>query len=242
MWADAAQALQTMDDFVAQHPQLASLLSNAGAMAGGAMWLKNLTPSGIASYLLANYGYNKIIELAGGSLEKGKAYLAQFFVKHDEDITQEQATYLANFTMNLLTDVGGRILFHQVAAQGFQKVRQGGQWINRRGPISVLKGKTAAEALPNLSGKSPQEARQFLLDTGYKTNGKRSAKGWETFKHPDGSKVDIGEGGRVVRTQAPKYGQDGLRINKGQRVDGNGNEIPKHIEHADHPKETLSEW
>ena len=127
VWADAAQALQTMDDFVAQHPQLASLLSNAGAMAGGAMWLKNLTPSGIASYLLTNYGYNKIIELAGGSLEKGKAYLAQFFVKHDEDITQEQATYLANFTMHVLTDVGGRVAFHHAAAKGWQKVGRRGK-------------------------------------------------------------------------------------------------------------------
>lgn len=69
------------------------------------MWLKNLTPAGLASYLLANYGYNKIMKLAGDSIEKGKENLAKFFVKHDQDITPEQAAYLANFTMHILTDV-----------------------------------------------------------------------------------------------------------------------------------------
>ena len=41
------------------------------------MWRKNLTPAGLASYLLANYGYNKIMQLAGGSIERGKENLAE---------------------------------------------------------------------------------------------------------------------------------------------------------------------
>ena len=65
------------------------------------------------------------MKLAGGSIEKGKENLAEFFVKHDEDITQEQADYLANFTINLLADVGGRMVFHQVAAKGSKKVQRG---------------------------------------------------------------------------------------------------------------------
>ncbi len=65
------------------------------------------------------------MKLAGGSIEKVKENLAKFFVKHDQDITQEQANYLANFTINLLTDVGGRMVFHQVAAKGFKKVSRG---------------------------------------------------------------------------------------------------------------------
>jgi len=83
VWAKAAKARKTVDDFVTQYPKLTSLLSNAGTIAGGAMWLKNLTPAGLASYLLANYGYNKIMKLAGGSIEKGQKNLAKFFVKND---------------------------------------------------------------------------------------------------------------------------------------------------------------
>ena len=51
VWAESAKALKTMDDFVAQHPKLASLLPNAGTVAGGAMWIKNFTPAGFLGYL-----------------------------------------------------------------------------------------------------------------------------------------------------------------------------------------------
>ncbi|MCP4745963.1 MAG: hypothetical protein GY874_07455 [Desulfobacteraceae bacterium] len=124
-----------MDDFVAQHPKLASLLPNAGTAAVVAMLLKDPRVKGgvaagavvVSSYLIANYGYDKLMQLAEGSLEQQKENLATFFVNHDKDITQEQADYLANFTINLLTDVGGRMIFHQVAAQGFNKVRKAGK-------------------------------------------------------------------------------------------------------------------
>jgi hypothetical protein len=64
--------------------------------------------------------------------------------------------------------------------------------------------------------------------------------GWQTFKHADGSKVDIGPGGRVVRGAAPKYGSDGSRINAGQRLASDGSEIPRPLPHELHPAETLS--
>jgi len=78
-------------------------------------------------YLVTNYGYDKLMKLAEGNIEQGKKHLTQFFVNHDQDITQEQATYLANFTMHVLTDVGGRVAFHHAAAKGWQKVGRRGK-------------------------------------------------------------------------------------------------------------------
>lgn len=64
-----------------------------------------------------------------------------------------------------------------------------------------------------------------------------SSGGWETFKHPDGSQIDINwKTGRRVQTAAPKYGSDGSRINKGQRLDSKRAEIPINIPHDQHPK------
>jgi hypothetical protein len=87
------------------------------------MWIENFTPAGFVGYLVTNYGYDKLMQLAEGNLAQGKKNLTQFFIHHDQDITPEQAAYLANFTMHVLTDVGGRMVFHQAAAKGFQKVR-----------------------------------------------------------------------------------------------------------------------
>ena len=89
------------------------------------MWIKNFTPAGFVGYLATNYGYDKLMQLAEGNIEQGKKNLTQFFVNHDQDITQEQAAYLANFTMHILTDVGGRAVFHHAAAKGWQKVGRG---------------------------------------------------------------------------------------------------------------------
>ena len=131
------------------------------------MWIKNFTPAGFVGYVVTNYGYDKLMQLAEGNIEQGKKHLTQFFVNHDQDITQEQATYLANFTMNLLTDVGGRILFHQVAAQGFQKVGR--------------KGKKKSEAKKKPEGKPKQERaaeKQSKEQRGKKQDAKK-AKGQE---------------------------------------------------------------
>ncbi|MBI0037598.1 VENN motif pre-toxin domain-containing protein [Gilliamella sp. B14384H2] len=59
--------------------------------------------------------------------------------------------------------------------------------------------------------------------------------------YKDGSKIDINwNTGRVVRTAAPKYGQDGSTINKGQRLDSSGSEIPRNLPHELHPTETIN--
>ena len=97
--------------------------------------------------------------------------------------------------------------------------------------------RTGAETTPNLNGLSREQAEKALKDSGFRLT--KDRPNWKTYQHIDGSKIDISAEGRVVRTQAPKYGLDGSRINKGQRVDYNGNEIPRNIDHKEHPSETL---
>ncbi|PXZ06660.1 VENN motif pre-toxin domain-containing protein [Gilliamella apicola] len=101
-------------------------------------------------------------------------------------------------------------------------------------------GNGAASELPSLNGKSPEEARKLLEGQGF-SSGKISPNGWQKFKAKDGSKVDINwNTGRVVRTAAPKYGQNGSTINKGQRLDSSGSEIPRNLSHELHPTETIN--
>ncbi len=126
-WSTTAEAVKGMDDWVATHPTLSALFSKVGTMAGGAMWLRHFTPGGFFMYMIANYGYDKLIALSEGNIDRGKAKLSQFFIHHDKDITQTQADYLANFTMDTLTDVIGRMAFHRVASQGFSKVCKAGK-------------------------------------------------------------------------------------------------------------------
>ncbi len=111
-----------------------------------------------------------------------------------------------------------------------------------KGGSQLSEVKTGVEKLKIIDTLTPEKARETLEQAGFNSKGPRTAGGWETFKHPDGSKVDIGPGGRVVRTQAPKYGPKGSRINKGQRVDSRGSEIDRDLPHDQHPKETLSKW
>ena len=97
-----------------------------------------------------------------------------------------------------------------------------------------------AANLPDLNGLSGDQVRQILKDGGFQPSGSTpSAKGWQKFKHPDKSHIDINwHTGRIVRTEAPKYDPTtGARTNKAQRIDFEGNQIPRHIEHKDHPPE-----
>ena len=59
-----------------------------------------------------------------GNLELAKEHLTTYFQKHDEDITLEQAQYLANFSVKVL-ETAGQIAIHQIAAKGFNKVSKG---------------------------------------------------------------------------------------------------------------------
>ncbi len=130
-WSTTAEAVKGMDDWVATHPTLSALFSKVGTVAGGAMWLRHFTPGGFILYMISNYGYDKLIALSEANIDRGKAKLSQFFIHHDKDITQTQADYLANFTMDTLTDVIGRMAFHRVASQGFSKVRKAGKKVGK---------------------------------------------------------------------------------------------------------------
>lgn len=101
-------------------------------------------------------------------------------------------------------------------------------------------GNGAASDLPSLNGKSPDDARKLLERQGF-SDGKTSPNGWQTFRGKEGSKVDINwNTGLVVRTAAPKYGQNGSTINKGQRLDSSGSEISRNLLHELHPTETIN--
>lgn len=67
-----------------------------------------------------------------------------------------------------------------------------------------------------------------------------SDDGWQTFKHADGSQVDINwNTGRTVRNAVPQYGSNGAQINKEQRLDSGGREIPRSLPHNENPTETI---
>jgi len=71
-----------------------TLLKNTGTIVvGEATWLKNLTPVGLLTGLVVNYGYEQLLKLMEGNLELAKEHLTTYFQKHDEDITLEQAQY-----------------------------------------------------------------------------------------------------------------------------------------------------
>ena len=86
------------------------------------MWLKNLTPAGLVGYLVTNYGYEKVLKLLDGNVEVGKEQLSAYFLTHDHEITPEQASYLADRSMQVLL-VGGQMVVHKVAADRFKTTR-----------------------------------------------------------------------------------------------------------------------
>jgi hypothetical protein len=119
-----------------------------------------------------------------------------------------------------------------------------GQWRPRGdAPLRAagVGGNGAASELSSLNGLSRTQAVEALEQAGFRsTRTGPTAGGWQTFRHADGSQVDLGPGGRVVRTAAPRYGPDGSRINSGQRLASDGSEIPRSLPHDQHPPETLS--
>ncbi|WP_444893074.1 FG-GAP-like repeat-containing protein [Microbulbifer sp. TRSA001] len=101
-------------------------------------------------------------------------------------------------------------------------------------------GNGAASELGNLGSRSASEVAEILRDAGFE--GKSVAKsGYQRFRHSDGSEVWVNwKTGRVVRNAAPRYGADGARINRGQRLGPDGAEIPRHLDHSEHPLEVFN--
>jgi hypothetical protein len=93
-------------------------------------------------------------------------------------------------------------------------------------PSAGAGGNGTASEFGDLSGMSRAQADKFLRSRGAAV--KTTAGGYTEYKFPDKSTVWIRPDGEVVRTPAPQYGPDGSRINKGARLDQNGNPTTSH--------------
>ena len=78
----------------------------------------------VVTGLVVNCGYEEVLQLMEGDIAVAKEKLTSYFRTHDKDITQEQASYLANCSMEVLKTVG-QVVVHQVAAKGFQVGKKG---------------------------------------------------------------------------------------------------------------------
>lgn len=72
---------------------------------------------------------------------------------------------------------------------------------------AITVSQVAAQTLPNLNGKSQEEAEQELNDAGF-IQGNTSAGGYARWRHPDGSDVYIRPNGEVIRL-GPKVAPTG---------------------------------
>ncbi|WP_017327373.1 RHS repeat domain-containing protein [Synechococcus sp. PCC 7336] len=108
--------------------------------------------------------------------------------------------------------------------------------VDRR-PAGVGGNGTASE-IPDLNGASVQEVADVLTSQGFQGGSVSPTSGYQTFKHPDGSRVTVNwKTGRVVREAAPQYATDGSRTNRGQRLAPDGSETPRSTPHDQHPPE-----
>lgn len=87
-------------------------------------------------------------------------------------------------------------------------------------PSQGVGGNGTASEFGDLTGMTRQEVDEFLRGLGASKT--ISKGGYVEYKFPDASKVTIRLDGEIVRTPAPKYSSDGRRINKGLRLDRNG--------------------
>ncbi|MBR8832635.1 MAG: hypothetical protein DSM106950_00965 [Stigonema ocellatum SAG 48.90 = DSM 106950] len=87
-------------------------------------------------------------------------------------------------------------------------------------PGSGVGGNGTASEFGDLTGLSRQEVDDFLQGLG--ANVKVTPGGYVEYKFPDRSKVAIRPNGEIIRTPAPKYTSDGIRINRGLRLDKYG--------------------
>ncbi|MCC5643979.1 hypothetical protein LC607_13685 [Nostoc sp. CHAB 5824] len=88
-------------------------------------------------------------------------------------------------------------------------------------PEPGVGGNGTASKFGDMTGISQADADAFLRSLGATV--KTTADGYTQYKFPDRSEVWIRPDGEVVRTPAPKYGSDGSRINRGLRLNKDGN-------------------
>ncbi len=88
-------------------------------------------------------------------------------------------------------------------------------------PSQGVGGNGIASEFGDLTGMTRQEVDNFLRGLGAEIRITRD--GYVAYKFFDKSTVMIPPNGEVIRTPAPKYGSDGRNINKGLRLDRDGN-------------------
>jgi hypothetical protein len=88
-------------------------------------------------------------------------------------------------------------------------------------PSQGVGGNGIASEFGDLTGMTRQEVDDFLRGLGAEIRTTRD--GYVAYKFFDKSTVMIRPNGEVIRTPAPKYGSDGRNINKGLRLDRDGN-------------------
>ncbi len=81
---------------------------------------------------------------------------------------------------------------------------------------------TAAQELPNLTGKTLSEALIILINQGFQFK-TQTQGGYETFQHPDGSQIHIRPNGEIVRTGPKIKAGDGKSYRR--RYNQYGNQI-----------------
>ncbi|MEC4896183.1 MAG: hypothetical protein SAL07_25375 [Oscillatoria sp. PMC 1051.18] len=82
-------------------------------------------------------------------------------------------------------------------------------------------GYGAASEFGSLNGDTLDDIDSFLIGRGAK---KSSSGAYDTYKFPDGSRVDIRlSDKRITRSPMPVYDTTGKNMTKGRRLDQNGN-------------------
>ncbi|HEZ0870748.1 TPA: polymorphic toxin MafB class 3, partial [Neisseria meningitidis] len=100
-------------------------------------------------------------------------------------------------------------------------------------PMQTLDGEMAGGNKPVVKSIRPttrDELRQALQEQGFRRTGSDAAQ-YETWKGPDGVKIDIRPNGEVIRTQrVPRT--DGVQGKYPQRQDYEGNPLPNNRHHS----------
>ncbi|WP_161542589.1 polymorphic toxin MafB class 3 [Neisseria meningitidis] len=113
-------------------------------------------------------------------------------------------------------------------------------WVKNNGyktpaarPMQTLDGEMAGGNKPVVKSIRPttrDELRQALQEQGFRRTGSDAAQ-YETWKGPDGVKIDIRPNGEVIRTQrVPRT--DGVQGKYPQRQDYEGNPLPNNHHHS----------
>jgi hypothetical protein len=92
--------------------------------------------------------------------------------------------------------------------------------------IKGKQGKSAAERLRDLSGKTREQARQEFIKEGFEYKG-RTPGGYEKWYHPDDSRVQIRPNGEIVRT-GPRRQSEGGGPAYRPRIGPDGKSTPSH--------------